>query len=163
MGDRYIIGFLKTPFGYLKIHADELGVFKLEFFKEIEDKKSLELQNVEDEILRWATYELDLYFTKKLKSFTVPINLKDVTPFVEKVLKQTENIDYGDLKTYKDIAKEINTKGYRAIGLALSKNPIPIFIPCHRVIKSDGRLGGYRFGKDLKKSLLKIEGINLCT
>ncbi len=78
-----------------------------------------------------------------------------------KVLKEVSKIPYGEFKTYKEIGESIGTKGYRAVGNALNKNPLPLFIPCHRVIKSDMTIGGFRGGLEMKKELLKREGIQL--
>ena len=70
-------------------------------------------------------------------------------------------ISKGKLSTYKGIAKALNTKAYRAVGNAMAKNPNPIIVPCHRVIKSDGSIGGYALGITKKISLLRKEGITI--
>ena len=86
------------------------------------------------------------------------------TPFSESVLKALLKIKPGEITTYSDLAKSINSKAYRAVGGVLRNNPLPLIIPCHRVIKKDGMLGGFMGKMDdnwqtnLKKSLLKIEG-----
>ncbi|MDP3623759.1 MAG: MGMT family protein [Methanobacteriaceae archaeon] len=76
-----------------------------------------------------------------------------------KVLKEVSKIPYGEFRTYKEIGESLGTKGYRAVGNALNKNPLPLFIPCHRVIKSDMTIGGFRGGLEMKKELLKREGV----
>ena len=68
-------------------------------------------------------------------------------------------IPKGKVTTYKEIANALGTKAYRAVGNAMNKNPNPIITPCHRVVKTDGSLGGYAFGSDKKISLLKDEGV----
>ena len=89
------------------------------------------------------------------------IDLSSYTDFEISVLKETRKIPYGKTKTYSDIAKAIGKpKAARAVGNALGKNRTPILIPCHRVIKSDGGLGGFSMGLKWKKKLLEQEGIN---
>ena len=81
------------------------------------------------------------------------------TKFTAKVLNEVRKIKYGEVKTYKEIAEKIGTS-YRAVGQALKRNPAPIIIPCHRVVAKNG-LGGYSAGIEIKKELLKLEGINI--
>ncbi len=89
----------------------------------------------------------------------IPFDLKG-TPFENKVWKALLKIPYGKIKTYGEIAREIGLpKGARAVGNACGKNPVPIIIPCHRVIAGNGGLGGYTGGIEIKKRLLRIEGI----
>jgi methylated-DNA-[protein]-cysteine S-methyltransferase len=85
-------------------------------------------------------------------------DLLNLTDFQKKILQETFKINYGEIKTYKEIAEAINSKAYRAVGNALNKNPIPIVIPCHRVIGSNKKLTGFRLGLELKKQLLINEG-----
>ena len=79
--------------------------------------------------------------------------------FNDKCYQLLAKIPKGKISTYKEIAKALNTKAYRAVGNAMAKNPNPIVIPCHRVIKSDGSIGGYALGISKKTSLLIREGI----
>lgn len=81
--------------------------------------------------------------------------------FNEKVLELTKRIPKGKVTTYKLIAEKLNTHAYRAVGTALHKNKRPIIIPCHRVVNSDGFIGGYAKGIEQKIRLLKKEGINI--
>lgn len=86
------------------------------------------------------------------------LDLSRLTPFQRKVLEAVKTIPYGETRSYKWVAERIGKpKAARAIGQALKKNPYPIIIPCHRVIRSDGRLGGYSKGIRKKKRLLKKE------
>ena len=86
------------------------------------------------------------------------IDLSSYTDFEISVLEETQKIPYGKTKTYTDIAKAIGKpKAARAVGNALGKNRTPVLIPCHRVIKSDGGLGGFSMGLELKKKLLEQE------
>jgi len=81
--------------------------------------------------------------------------------FKEKVLELTKKIPKGKVTTYKIIAEKLNTRAYRAVGTALHNNKKPIIIPCHRIVNSDGFVGGYANGIEQKKKLLKKEGINI--
>ncbi len=81
--------------------------------------------------------------------------------FSEKVLNLTQKIPKGKVTTYKEIAKALNTKAYRAVGNVLNKNKNPVVIPCHRVVKSTGEVGGYSLGINKKIQLLKKEGIKI--
>ncbi len=79
--------------------------------------------------------------------------------FSKKVLLEVAKIPYGEFRTYKQIAESINSKAYRAVGTAIGRNPLPIIIPCHRVVKSDMNVGGFFGGTDMKKEILENEGI----
>jgi methylated-DNA-[protein]-cysteine S-methyltransferase len=81
-----------------------------------------------------------------------------MTPFAKKVYKVVLNIPLGEVRTYKWVAKKAGSPGaYRAVGTILKNNPFPLIIPCHRVVKSDKKLGGYVFGIKLKKLILDLE------
>ncbi|MBI3600151.1 MAG: methylated-DNA--[protein]-cysteine S-methyltransferase, partial [Nitrospinae bacterium] len=100
------------------------------------------------------------YFTGERGDFIFPIDLSHCTDFQRKVYKVTRNIHYGEVKTYKWIAERLKMPdAARAVGNALSRNPIPLIIPCHRVIRGDGRMGGFTApgGIDLKMRMLKME------
>lgn len=102
--------------------------------------------------------ELDQYFEGQRRSFDVPFDLRGLTPFQERVLRATSRIRYGELSTYAAVAHEAgNDRASRATGAAVGSNPIPIVVPCHRVVASDGTLGGYGGGLDVKRYLLAIE------
>ncbi len=83
------------------------------------------------------------------------------TLFERDVIIEVAKIPYGTVKTYKEIAKSIGSKAYRAVGTAIGNNPFPIIIPCHRVIRSDGKIGGFRGGTPMKVQILKSEGIKI--
>ena len=105
--------------------------------------------------------ELDLYFQGKLQKFNYPLHFLDGTDFEQSVWKCLLSIPYGETQSYAWVAQKIkNPRAIRAVGRANGKNRIPILIPCHRVINANGKLGGYSAGLDLKKSLLKIEGLH---
>lgn len=109
------------------------------------------------ELLSMATIQLDEYFQGKRTVFSLPFKLIGTT-FQLAVWKELQNIPYGQTTSYKEIAQKINKpKAYRAVGMANNKNPLPIIIPCHRVIGSNGKLIGYAGGLKLKNYLLELE------
>lgn len=109
------------------------------------------------ELLSMATIQLDEYIQGKRTTFSLPFKLTG-TPFQLAVWKELQNIPYGQTTSYKEIAQKINKpKAYRAVGMANNKNPLPIIIPCHRVIGSNGKLIGYAGGLNLKNYLLELE------
>lgn len=112
---------------------------------------------IETELLKSAKDQLVEYLEGKRKDFDLPLAPKG-TPFMQSVWQGLCNIPYGETKTYKEIAGAIgNEKACRAVGSANNKNPIPIFIPCHRVIGANGKLIGYRGGLEMKTKLLDLE------
>ena len=98
---------------------------------------------------------LDMEISAEYEHETSTIN----TSFERQVILKVAKIQYGNIKTYKDIAKSINTHAYRAVGTAIGKNPFPIVVPCHRVVRSDGAVGGFRGGTEMKIKMLINEGL----
>lgn len=95
-----------------------------------------------------------------MKYFNLELDLRG-TEFQRKVWNELLNIPYGETRTYKEMAKEVGSpRGFRAVGGALNKNPIPIIVPCHRVIGSNGELTGFAGGVRLKRRLLELEASN---
>ena len=108
-------------------------------------------------LLRQAAAELTAYFAGQLRQFTVPLAPKG-TPFQQKVWAALREIPYGETRSYKEIAAMVgNEKACRAVGMANNRNPLPIFIPCHRVVGANGKLVGYAGGLDVKTFLLELE------
>lgn len=105
------------------------------------------------EILRW----IEAYFSGKRNAFSLNLYL-DVTPFQKKVLTAVQQIPYGGTASYGEIARKIGSpRASRAVGQANARNPIPIVIPCHRVVGSNGKLTGFGGGLSVKQSLLDME------
>jgi len=106
--------------------------------------------------------EISQYLRGKRKTFS-PFPLKVVTysPFYRKVWEEVKKIPYGGTSTYGEVAQGVGIGSARAVGRALKSNPFPLLIPCHRVVKKDGSLGGYQGGEELKKFLLKLEEENM--
>lgn len=115
----------------------------------------------ETPLLREVHRQLDAYFNRKLKVFNVPFVLEG-TPFQQKVWRALCDIPYGTCITYGELAVRIgDPKACRAVGMANGRNPLPVIIPCHRVIGSGGKLTGYTGGLEIKTKLLQVEGITL--
>lgn len=106
-------------------------------------------------LLEKAKEEIEEYFQGKRKTFDLPLDAKG-TEFQKRVWKELLDIRYGETLSYGEIGDRIGTKAYRAIGNACGKNPIPILIPCHRVVGKDN-IGGFSLDLDLKRKLLDIE------
>jgi len=110
------------------------------------------------DLLNAAKIQFDEYFSGKRKVFDLPLNFEGCTDFMKSVYLELLKIPYGETVTYKNIAEKINCpKGFRAVGLANNKNPLPIIVPCHRVIGSNGNLVGFAGGLDMKEKLLDLE------
>jgi O-6-methylguanine DNA methyltransferase len=100
------------------------------------------------------------YFKGEKEDFTsLSLDFISGTPFQKKVWLEARKIPFGQVKTYKFLAERFNHRGYRSIGQAIGQNPLLIIIPCHRVIRTDGTLGGFGAGLDVKEFLLRLEGI----
>ena len=116
--------------------------------------------DVSSPVLEQAARELSEYFAGKRQEFTVPL-APEGTAFQRSVWEELRKVPYGETASYKDIAVRLGKPGAAiAVGQANSKNPIPIIIPCHRVIGTSGRMVGYTGGLHIKKALLAIEGIS---
>lgn len=99
-----------------------------------------------------------LYFSGRVTDFPDRLDLSGGTPFQQEVWETAKLIPYGQTRSYGWIARQMNKpKAMRAVGQALGKNPLPIIVPCHRVLASDGKLGGFSSGLDLKRRLLGLE------
>lgn len=112
-------------------------------------------------LLEQGREELLEYLAGERQHFDLPLSPAG-TPFQHRVWQALAEIPYGQTCTYRDIAQAVGCpKGFRAVGMANHRNPIPIFIPCHRVVGADGSLTGYAGGLELKRQLLTLEGVNL--
>ena len=146
----------ESPVGALTILAGENGIQAIKFGKDEKVKST----GKASEMTRRAVKELEEYFQGKRKEFTV-LCVPEGTDFQKRVWEALTRIPYGETRTYKEIAVEIGNPGAsRAVGMANNKNPVPIIIPCHRVIGSDGKLTGYAGGLEVKEFLLNLEREN---
>mgnify|MGYP002715137169 CR=1 FL=1 len=144
-----------TPIGELRLVPTDIGVARVCF-----EGERLPIDVPSDHPL--ATQELTEYFDGTRRKFTVPLDLRGVTEFRAEVLRELAKVPFGETTTYTELARAVgNPKAVRAVGSACATNPLPILIPCHRVLRADGALGGYRGGFDAKRYLLQLEGIDV--
>lgn len=149
---------IKSKIGPLFLVASKKGLRGVfwNLQKESPLLKKLQDDFAEERILKQAATELEEYFAGQRKKFDVPLDA-DGTEFQKRVWKELSKIPYGCTVSYLDVAKKINPKAVRAVGTANGKNPLGIIVPCHRVIASDGSLGGYSGGLKIKMQLLELE------
>ncbi|GAM99957.1 methylated-DNA--protein-cysteine methyltransferase [alpha proteobacterium U9-1i] len=145
----------QSPVGELTLYSDGAALTGIEFE---EPKYPLEpAPRGDDKIIAQARRELDAYFAGKLKAFGVALAPRG-TPFQQQVWMALRKIPYGATRSYGQQAQAIGSpKASRAVGLANGKNPIPIIVPCHRVIGASGSLTGFGGGLERKKFLLDLE------
>jgi len=155
-----------SPFGELLLAATTHGLVRLAFPEEGTDEVLDELaRRISPRIIAAAASldaarrELDDYFCARRRSFDLPLDWSLIGPFGRRVLGATSQIPYGEVLSYTEVAGQAGSpRGSRAAGNALGSNPIPIVIPCHRVLRAGGALGGYAGGLERKRWLLELEG-----
>jgi O-6-methylguanine DNA methyltransferase len=149
-----------TPVGDLRLVVSDRGLIAVEWANTQLDFDSYLRPFEPDEIAPYA-HQLREYLEGKRRTFTFEINWDIFRPFQKEALQAVFNIPYGETRTYSEIALQINRpRAYRAVGRANATNPMPLVIPCHRLIGTDGKLHGYGGGEGLKTKewLLKMEG-----
>ncbi len=152
---------LSSPIGNLLLIANDNGLIKILFEDENQLKKIEDNWVKNTDRLKEVRNQLKAYFDNELTKFDVKL-APEGTAFQKQIWKQLEEIPYGETCSYQDIALSINKpNACRAIGMANSLNPIPIIIPCHRVIGKNGKLTGYAGGLETKAKLLQLENIDL--
>jgi len=155
---------MPSPIGDLRIIARDPGdgaaIVAIEFspFRGLSDGRPIGERDDDDPLLRRAVDQLTAYFARDLKEFDLPLSPQG-TEFQRKVWDQLRQIGWGETASYGEIAHRLGhtNAASRAVGLANGRNPIPIVIPCHRVIGADGSLTGYAGGLDRKQLLLGLE------
>ena len=155
-----------SPIGELIVFVTPRGLLRVKYADEpIEGVLADVAARVSPRILRAplrtdeARRQLEGYFALRRRSFNLPIDWSLVHGFATGVLRETASIPFGDVRTYGQIAARAGSpRAARAAGNALGSNPIPIVVPCHRVLHADGGLGGYSGGLDRKRYLLALEG-----
>jgi methylated-DNA-[protein]-cysteine S-methyltransferase len=160
-----------TPLGTLGLQVTGRGLARVQFVdcpdqpcEEDAQKMAAAQIFAEAPLLLVAMEQLRDYFDGRRKEFDLPIDWQSIPPFQERVLKLALEIPYGQTRTYGDLAIDLGQPGAsRAVGIALGKNPLPIVIPCHRVMGNQGHLRGYSAPDGLTKKawLLKLEGVLL--
>lgn len=146
------IYYIKTPLGILKIYSDEKYITQINFVS----RAGKQSENI-PLVMKQCVNQLKQYFSGKRKEFDISVKFKG-TEFQKSVWKNLKNIPYGETVSYSFIANKVGGKNFaRAVGNANSKNKIPVIIPCHRVIGSDGKLIGYEGGLWRKRWLIMHE------
>ncbi len=142
------IGRFPSPIGALSASFSERGLRRLEFSASAPLKAKGQLAK-----------ELAAYFRGAARSFRTPLDLASGTPFQRKVWEELRRIPFGKTISYGELARRVGApRAARAVGQAVGANPIPIVIPCHRVIRASGELGGFSAGVEIKEWLLRHEG-----
>lgn len=154
---------IATPVGDMLLWANEAGVCALELRLDAGSAASVRRCSGEsadaraEALLLQAERELTEYFAGRRKCFSVPLCIEG-TPFQTQVWRALSDIPYGRTETYGGIARRIGReRACRAVGMACNRNPLPIFLPCHRVLGAGNRLTGYARGPEMKKFLLELE------
>jgi methylated-DNA-[protein]-cysteine S-methyltransferase len=156
---------LDTPVGTLLLAATSSGLVRVAYEREGLDEVLRSLaNNISPRILETprrldqVAHQLEEYFGGRRTGFDLPIDLRLSAGFRRSVLSYLPVIGYGQTASYQSVAAAVhNPKAVRAVGTACATNPMPIVIPCHRVIRSDGRLGAYLGGAEIKQQLLEME------
>jgi methylated-DNA-[protein]-cysteine S-methyltransferase len=149
--------FLESPIGTLLLAADEAGLRRIDFPHDGHAAQPDPSWRENPAALEPVVRQLNLYFAGELEDFDLRL-APEGTGFQMKVWKRLLEIPYGETTSYGELAKRIgNANACRAVGLANGSNPIPIIIPCHRVIGSNGKLTGYGGGLPIKEKLLALE------
>jgi len=156
---------LDTPIGRLLVAATAVGIVRIGFEDEgdgplielsaLVSPRIMETPGRVDEARR----QLDSYFDRGLRQFDLPLDWRLVGSFGRRVLGRVARVPYGGVESYGDVAVEIgHPRAARAVGNAVGANPMPIVVPCHRVVRTGGALGGYGGGLPRKRFLLELEG-----
>ena len=144
---------IESPLGPLRLVCDDAALLRIDF----PDRHGTDGKPGNNELLKRCERQLCEYFAGNRRDFDLPLAATG-TEFQQKVWDALRDIPFGELRSYRDIADSIgNRKAVRAVGAANGKNPIPIVVPCHRVIGSDGSLTGFAGGLAAKQLLLRLE------
>jgi len=157
---------VESPLGRLLVAATPLGVVRVGLENEAEERFLSDLSTrVSARVLRAprrlddARRQLEEYFDGHRRAFELDLDWRLTLGFRRRVLRATAAIPFGQTRSYRDVAVTAGSpNAVRAAGSALASNPLPIIVPCHRVLRSDGGLGGYRGGISMKRTLLGYEG-----
>ncbi len=159
-------GSMDSPLGELLVAVTPRGLVRVAYVHEAQDAVLEELAGrISPRVLRApertdpVRHELEEYFAGGRQAFEVPIDWSLVRGFAAGVLQATARVPFGQVTTYREVAGAAGSpRGARAAGNALGSNPIPIVVPCHRVVHAGGGLGGYTGGLERKRFLLRLEG-----
>lgn len=155
-----------SPFGPLLLAQTRKGLVRVGLPNQDQDELLVDLaERVSPRVLEapaeldGVRRELDLYFEGRLESFDLPLDWRLSGGFRQRVLRAIDRIPYGQTRSYAEVARKAgNERAVRAAGTACGSNPIPLVVPCHRVVRRDGTHGQYRGGPEVKHALLTMEG-----
>lgn len=161
------VGSVDSPLGELTLLVTPRGLVRLAYPGEgLEGLLEEAAERISPRVLRAprrtdaARRQLDEYFAARRRTFDLPIDWRLVRGFAGDVLRATARIPFGAVSSYREVAARAGSpNAYRAAGNALGSNPIPIVVPCHRVLHAGGGLGGYTGGLERKRYLLRLEGV----
>ena len=156
---------VESPLGPLLVAATDRGLLRIFFDADPEEQldrlaraaglRVLRAPRTVDDVRR----ELDEYFSGHRRSFDLSIDLRGAAPFTAEVLGQLARVPYGQTATYGELASRVgHPRAARAVGTVMNRNPVPIVLPCHRVVGASGSLVGYGGGLERKEQLLRLEG-----
>jgi methylated-DNA-[protein]-cysteine S-methyltransferase len=155
-----------TPIGTLLVAATDRGLVRVAFDPEPEREEELLARRLGVRVLRSpkpvdeAKRELDEYFERRRTRFDLRVDLSLATDFHKLVLEELARVPYGATATYGELANRVGKpRAARAVGLCMNRNPLPIVLPCHRVVGASGALVGYGGGLERKERLLRLEGV----
>ena len=151
---------VSSPVGKLRLIASDKGLVAIDV-RNVKTRNDQVKNAAAQKILSATKKQLEQYFAGKRTAFDIPLDLEG-TDFQQLAWRALCRIPFGKTISYGDQAKYIKKpKAFRAVGSANGKNPIPIIVPCHRVVAGDGSLGGYSLGLKMKKQLLALEGVSV--
>jgi methylated-DNA-[protein]-cysteine S-methyltransferase len=156
---------LSTPIGRVHVAVTDAGLVRIAFRRSdaaflAEMRARLGVDGLRSpERTAAVARQLEAYFAGRRRAFDLPVDLHRLTPFQRRVLAAAAGVPAGHVVSYGEIARRVGRpRGSRAVGQALGRNPVPIVIPCHRVVAAGGGLGGYTGGLAIKRTLLRLEG-----
>ena len=171
---------LESPVGPLYVAASDAGLCEIDFAEHESEEtfrrrlvaRGFDPRPVQEAapdpgeagcaVIGDAAHQLREYFGGERDRFDLPLDFTGVSPFTRAVLEATAEVPFGRLDTYREIARRVGKpSATRAVGNALGRNPIPVVVPCHRIVRSDASLGGYTGGSHIKQRLLALEGVTL--
>jgi methylated-DNA-[protein]-cysteine S-methyltransferase len=161
---------IESPIGPLLVAATDRGLLRISFNRSYDPDTTLEeiARLTGPRVLRAplavevAHRELDEYFDGRRHAFDLAVDLRGLAPFTVAVLAELAKVPYGNTATYGELATRAgNPKAARAVGMVMNRNPIPLVLPCHRIVGASGNLVGYAGGLAIKEQLLRLEGATL--
>ena len=162
----FAVGRCPSPFGDLLLAATDAGVIRIAFANEDSGVVIEELVRAvgpciaeQSAVVHDAAAQLGEYFDGGRRSFDLPLDLRMIAGFRREVVTQLADIPFGERASYGQVAQMVgNPLASRAVGSACANNPVPIILPCHRVVRSDGSIGNYGGGVEFKRYLFDFEG-----